>query len=98
MATLARRLNELGLIGSDEATRIRSTRTTRADIVEMDLFVGDELSPPALPRVYERSVLRLYRAETISAARALDLLLDTWEEDALPALAERSQDGIWQYL
>ncbi len=98
MTTLARRLSELGLIGSDEASQIRSTRTTRADIVEMDLFVGDELSPPALPRVYERSVLRLFRAETISAARALDLLLDTWEEDALPALAERTQDEVWQYI
>jgi Zn-dependent peptidase ImmA (M78 family) len=98
MATLARRLGELDLIGSDEASLIRSTRTTRADIVEMDLFVGDELSPPALPRIYELSVLRLYRAETISAARALDLLLDTWDEDALPALAERREDEIWQYL
>jgi Zn-dependent peptidase ImmA (M78 family) len=90
MTTLARRLSELDLIGSDEANRIRATRTTRADIVEMDLFVGEELSPPALPRAYQLSVLRLYRAETISAARALDLLLDTWEEDALPALTERN--------
>ncbi|HEY4024155.1 MAG TPA: XRE family transcriptional regulator [Pseudonocardiaceae bacterium] len=98
MATLARRLTELGLVGPDEQARIRSTRTTRADIVEMDLFVGDELNPPALPRDYERSVLRLYRAETISAARALDLLLDTWDEDALPALAERREKEIWQYL
>jgi Zn-dependent peptidase ImmA (M78 family)/DNA-binding XRE family transcriptional regulator len=98
MATLARRLGELDLIDSDQAGRIRSTRTTRADIVEMDLVVGDELSPPTLPREYERSVLRLYRAETISAARALDLLLDTWDEDALPALGERTEDEIWQYL
>lgn len=98
MATLARRLVELDLIGSDQANRIRSTSTTRADIVEMDLYVGDELHPPALPRVYERSVWRLYRAETISAARALDLLLDVWGEDNLPPLAERSEDEIWQYL
>jgi hypothetical protein len=82
----------------DEQARIRSTRTTRADIVEMDLFVGDELNPPALPRDYERSVLRLYRAEAISAARALDLLLDTWDGDALPALAERREKEVWQYL
>jgi Zn-dependent peptidase ImmA (M78 family)/DNA-binding XRE family transcriptional regulator len=98
MATLARRLVELDLVGPDEASRIRSTSTTRADIVEMDLYVGDELSPPALPRIYERSVLRLYRAELISAGRALDLLLDVWEEDNLPPLAERGEDEIWQYL
>lgn len=98
MSTLARRLTELGLIASDEANRVRSTRTTRADIVEMDLLVGDELHPPALPRGYERSVLRLYRAETISTVRALDLLLDTWDEDGLPPLVQRSADEIWQYL
>lgn len=98
MATLARRLVELDLVGSDEAKRIRSTSTTRADIVEMDLYVGDELRPPALPRVYERSVWRLYRSETISAARALDLLLDAYGEESLPPLAERSEEEIWQYL
>jgi Zn-dependent peptidase ImmA (M78 family)/transcriptional regulator with XRE-family HTH domain len=98
MATLARRLTELDILGHADAGQVRAVRTTMADIVELDLVVGDELAPPTLPRPYERAVLRLYRGETISATRALDLLLDTWDEDALPELPKRSADAIWQYV
>lgn len=98
MATLARRLHELDLVTKAEAARIRSVRTTRADIVELDLVVGEELTPPTLPREYERAVLRLFRSESISAARALDLLLETWSEDMLPDLPARDPDQIWQYV
>ncbi|GAB2676580.1 hypothetical protein GCM10027271_41890 [Saccharopolyspora gloriosae] len=98
MATLARRLIELGLAARPDADRIRATRTNRADIVELDLVVGDELAPPALPREYERAVLRLFRSESITAARAMDLLLDTWTEDMLPTLPQRGEDQIWQYI
>jgi Zn-dependent peptidase ImmA (M78 family)/transcriptional regulator with XRE-family HTH domain len=98
MATLARRLLELDVINSWDAGKIRSIRTTRADIVELGLVVGEELVPPTLPREYELSVLRLYRSETISTARALDLLLDTWDGDMLPDLPDRTEDEIWQYV
>ncbi len=98
MATLARRLLELGIVGQADAKSIRSVRTTRADIVELDLVVGEELTPPTLPREYERAVLRLFRSESISSARALDLLLDTWTEDMLPELPTRTSDQIWQYI
>lgn len=98
MATLARRLLELEIINTADASKIRSVRTTRADIVELGLVVGDELVPPALPREYVLSVLRLYRSETISMARALDLLLDTWDGDMLPDLPGRSEDEILQYV
>jgi Zn-dependent peptidase ImmA (M78 family)/transcriptional regulator with XRE-family HTH domain len=98
MATLARRLVELGIVGQPDATQIRSIRTSRADIVELDLVVGEELTPPTLPREYERAVLRLFRGESISSARALDLLLDTWTEEMLPDLPTRSEDEIWQYI
>jgi len=98
MATLARRLLELDIINSGDAGKIRSIRTTRADIVELGLVVGEELVPPTLPREYELSVLRLYRSETISTVRALDLLLDTWDGDMLPDLPDRAEDEIWQYV
>ncbi|MDR7300339.1 ImmA/IrrE family metallo-endopeptidase [Haloactinomyces albus] len=98
MATLARRLTELGLVDRGDADSIRSIRTTRADIVELDLVVGEELVPPALPREYERAVLRLFRSESISTVRALDLLLDTWTEEMLPELPKRTEDQIWQYV
>lgn len=98
MATLARRLVELGIVNHTDAHQIRSVRTTRADIVELDLVVGEELTPPDLPREYERAVLRMFRCESISAARALDLLLDTWTAETLPELPKRAEDQIWQYI
>ncbi|MFF3442158.1 helix-turn-helix domain-containing protein [Streptosporangium sp. NPDC002721] len=99
MTTLARRLNELGLISHGEAGKVRLIRTTRADIVDFDLVVAkDELIPPSLPRNYERAVLGLYRSEVISADRALDLLFDTWDESMLPPLPRRSEGAIWQYV
>ncbi len=67
MATLARRLLELDMVSPTEASLIRSVRTTRADIVELGLVVGEDLTPPTLPRGYERAVLRLFRSESISA-------------------------------
>lgn len=98
MATLARRLVEIGMVGSADAARVRSFRTTQADIVELGLVVCEELNPPALPREYQLAVLRLYRSETISAARALDLMLDTWDEDVLPQLPTRAENETWQYI
>lgn len=98
MATLARRLEELDSVEPGEAAAVRSTRTRRADIVELNLVVADELAAPTLPRAYERAVLRLYRDETVSAARALDLLLDAWDEEMLPTLPERAVGETWRYV
>ncbi len=98
MSTLARRTHELRLVGDSEASQIRKYRTTRADIVELNLVTSDELAPPSLPHTYEKAVLRLYRQETISAARATDLLLDTWEEGDLPELAELPESAIWDFI
>ncbi|MBY8847456.1 hypothetical protein K7G98_01335 [Saccharothrix sp. MB29] len=64
----------------------------------MNLVVSDELVPPFLPREYEQAVLRLYRAETVSAARAVALLLDTWDESSLPQLPELPEDAIWKFV
>ncbi|GGP56785.1 hypothetical protein GCM10010185_31280 [Saccharothrix coeruleofusca] len=98
MSTLARRLLDLGLVDHGAAHQIRGVRTTRADIVELNLVVTDELSPPSLPRAYERAVLRLYREETVSPARAVDLLLDTWDEASLPPLPRLPEDAIWSFV
>lgn len=95
MSTLARRLLELGLVDSNEAQLIRTTRTTRADIVELNLLVHDEFGAPSMPRTYEQSVLRLYRNSTVSAARATDLLFDLWTEEDLPILPPVPEDAIW---
>ncbi len=95
MSTLARRLSELGLASEVEAARVRNVRTRRADIVDFDLLVHHELEPPELPRAYIEAVLRLYRQEVISSARAVDLLFDTWDEADLPDLPPLPEQSIW---
>ena len=101
MATLARRLIELHIVPESDAHQVRPVRTTGADIVELNLHVSEELSAPSLARRYEEAVLRLYRAETVSAARATDLLFDEWTEwteDDLPVLANLPESAIWTFV
>ena len=98
MTTLARRLDELEIASPQELVLVRATRTRRSDIVELGLLVADELSPPLLPDAYVKAVLNLYRREEISAARALGLLLDTWEEEDLPDLPLLPADAVWSFV
>ncbi|MFJ4436936.1 helix-turn-helix domain-containing protein [Streptomyces sp. NPDC088923] len=98
MATLARRLLELGLVRNGQAHDIRQVRTNDADIIEKNLVVRPDLKPVSLPRVYEQAVLKLYRAESISAERALELLWGTIERDSLPELAPVPESEIWDAI
>jgi transcriptional regulator with XRE-family HTH domain len=97
MSTLARRLHELGVIPGGDAQAIRSVRTTRADIVEQDLLVADELSPPSIPHLYSSALLTLYKSESISAARAVELSFGVLEEADLPALPSLPENAIWSF-
>jgi len=98
MSTLARRLLDLKLADERTAAFVRSVKTTRADIVEHNLVVADELGSPELPRMYELAVLRLHNSETVSNERALDLLLGAWEPTDLPEPAPRAESEIWQFV
>ena len=98
MATLATRLDELAIATPQESSRVRSIRTRRCDIVELELLVADELAAPQLPDAYAKAVLDLYRREEVSAARALGLLLDTWDEDDLPDLPRLPADAVWSFV
>ncbi|WP_431974943.1 helix-turn-helix domain-containing protein [Micromonospora haikouensis] len=95
MATLARRLGELELVDGRQVNEIRGVRTKKADIVEKNLVVPRELEPISLPRTYEQAVLRLYRGETVTADRALGLLLGTFDEESLPDRPEAPESEIW---
>ena len=99
MATLARRLRELGLADHETAGIVRSHRTTRADILELDLYVpAEEMAGTTVPRTYEKAVLRLVGNELISRERALDLLLGTLNDDDLPFPRTRREDEIWKFV
>lgn len=78
---------------------MRSHRTTRADILELDLYVPvEEMAGTTVPRTYEKAVLRLVEHERISRERALDLLLGTLNDDDLPAPRTRREDEIWKFV
>lgn len=98
MATLARRLQELGLIGGDGAAEVRGFTTTQADIVEFGLFVPRDLEGTSLPAPFQKAVLRAFRDERISRERALDLLQDTFNDADLPAIRVRREDEIWDFV
>ncbi len=98
MTTLAQRLAELDIASADEVARVRRARTRQADVVDHGLIVPVELEPPKLPDAYSKAVLRAYRAEDISVARALALLFDTWDAAELPDLPKLPHDAIWSFV
>nr|WP_073186911.1 hypothetical protein [Tessaracoccus bendigoensis] len=60
--------------------------------------MADELAVGETPRQYQAAVLRLYRSETISEERALDLLMDTWSASDFPELPSPDESEIWQFI
>lgn len=98
MATLARRLDELGMVDSGGAAQVRGVTTTRADIVEFGLYVPTDLEGTTLPIPFQKAVLRAFRDERISRERALELLYATFHDDDLPPLRERREDEMWKFV
>ncbi|GAA3124520.1 ImmA/IrrE family metallo-endopeptidase [Nonomuraea salmonea] len=98
MSTLARRLVEVELIDQKDADFIRSVRTTKADIIDHNLVVPRELEAPHLPDPYIKGILTIYRNAVVSAARATDLLFDTWGEDDLPEVPKLPESSIWKFV
>ena len=98
MSTLAQRLHELEIAPPGELGTVRETRIRKADILEHDLFVPTDLTPPELPTSYIKAVLDAYRGREISAARACSLLLETWSDDDLPELPMLPADAIWSFV
>ncbi|NUR96945.1 MAG: ImmA/IrrE family metallo-endopeptidase [Kribbellaceae bacterium] len=98
MATLARRLDELGMVDSAGAAAVRGIRTTRTDIVEFGLNVPTELEGLTLPLSFQKAVLHAFRQERVSRERALELLYNTFDDADLPALRERREDELWNFV
>lgn len=97
-ATLARRLLDLDLVSGSEAQEVRSLRALKADYIELSIHIPTDMEGTSLPPSFELAVLALYRAETISAARALELLLETYEDDDLPERPIKPESATWQVI
>ncbi|MBK8463286.1 MAG: ImmA/IrrE family metallo-endopeptidase [Nigerium sp.] len=96
MSTLARRLHtDLGLVDAPTADQIRKISTNQADIVENDLYVPHDLSDTWLHPEYVNATLRAYRADDLTASRALSLLRQTFSVDDLPAHTTLDEGALW---
>jgi Zn-dependent peptidase ImmA (M78 family)/transcriptional regulator with XRE-family HTH domain len=98
MATLARRLQELGHISADGAAFVRRVTTTQADIVDFGLRIPTDLVGTTVPTQFQKAVLHAFRNEVISRERALELLRGTFADDDLPAPRTRREDEIWNFV
>lgn len=98
MATLARRLLELGIIGSEEASMVRAVTTRQTDIVDFGLLVPLDLEGHSLAVPYQRAVLRAFRDERISRERALELLRGNFDDEDLPTRRTRREDELWNFV
>lgn len=98
MATLARRLDEVGLASGEDLTAIRRSKTTKADIIEFNLLVPEDMEEVSLPARYQRAVIQAIKDERISRARALELLHGTYSEDDLPPIRTRSRNELWKFV
>ncbi len=92
MSTLARRLEQLGIVDRAAADRIRQYRHRRSDFDELDLVNRTDLDPVTLPKAYARSVLKLYRRGDVSADRAVDLLMAPTRNQICPRWSRSPKD------
>lgn len=97
-ATLARRLLDLRTVNQAQAHEIRSIRPVKADFIELDLHIPIDMDGTSLPRSFELAVLTLYRAETISSARAVELLQGNYEDQDLPDRPTNPESAAWQVI
>ena len=95
MATLSRRLTETKTIGRETADQVRTTRTTKGDIVGLGLHVPHDLEGTFLPPAYARAVLKAYDAEDITIERALDLMRGTFLADDFTPRSALPADTLW---
>lgn len=98
MATLARRLRDLGLVEPAKENEIRQARTNREDFERFGLVNSDELKSGRIPQSYREAVESLYLEEEISEDRALELLRGSATFWDLPELPELMEQDLWSLV
>lgn len=80
-----RQLRNFELISKDEYRTLDSRSPTRADYLECNVRVVEELQAPYVPTGVAAAAIRAYRSHRISAERVLEMLRGQIEIDELPA-------------
>ncbi|MCK2219503.1 XRE family transcriptional regulator [Actinomadura sp. ATCC 31491] len=79
-----RQLRKFELVSTDEYKALDSRSPTRADYLECNLRVTEELRPPYVPTGVSAAAIRAYRTHRLSAERVVEILRDEIEIDDLP--------------
>ncbi|MEO3806114.1 XRE family transcriptional regulator [Nonomuraea sp. B1E8] len=83
-----RQLRQFELISKDEYKSLDSRSPTRADYLECNLRVIEELQPPYVPTGVSAAAIRAYRSYRLSAERVTEMLRGEIQIDDLPVRDE----------
>lgn len=85
-SALCAQLKNLGLVDQRVYDDLASRPPIRADYLEHELVVADDLRPPHVPPGFAAAVLKAYRTQHIGRGRAVELLHGTLRDDELPPM------------
>lgn len=87
-------LRNFELITRDEYRLLDSRSPTRADYLECNVRIVEELQPPYIPTGLAAAAIRAYRGHRLSADRVVDMLHGQVEIDELPERDEIPLEAI----
>lgn len=77
-------LRNLKLISDGVRRSLAEQRPSKADLLELEVFIEEDLRPPSLSPGFSSAVVRAYRKHKLSRERAVELLRGTVEPQDLP--------------
>ncbi|MEV6987257.1 XRE family transcriptional regulator [Sphaerisporangium sp. NPDC051017] len=89
-----RQLRTFELISKDEYKSLDSRSPTRADYLECNLRVIEELQPPYIPTGVSAAAIRAYRTYRLSAERVTEMLRGEIDIDDLPVRDEMPLEAL----
>jgi Zn-dependent peptidase ImmA (M78 family) len=86
-------LTNLAVIDHRDRERLIADDLRRGELFELGERYVPELDPPSVPRGYASAVISAYRQQRLTAARTIELLHGTVDEDDLPDPDDASATG-----
>lgn len=81
-------LRNLELISDGVRRKLVEQRPSKADLLELQVFIEEDLLPPSLSPGFSSAVVKAYRKHKLSRERAVELLRGTVEARDLPSQDE----------
>jgi hypothetical protein len=77
-------LKNLGLVTDSVRRSLVQQRPSKADFLELEVTIEEDLCPPTLSPAFSSAVVKAYRKHKLSRERAVELLRGTVEPQDLP--------------